>query len=88
MTDLVYEHVTTNNILPLEQKGISRKARGCKDHLLLDKSITEDAKKKHRNLSVMWIDYKKAYDSIPHSWLVEALKLYKINKHVIISPCI
>ena len=82
-TDLIYDHVITNEILPLEQKGIRRKARGCKDQLLLDKSITEDAKKRKRNLSVMWIDYKKAYDSIPHSWIIEVLKLYKINKHII-----
>ena len=44
LTDNIYEHVTTNNILPLEQKGIRRKERGCKDHLILDKIITEDAK--------------------------------------------
>ena len=47
-TDLIYDHVITNEILPLEQKGIRRKARGCKDQLLLDKSITEDAKKKEK----------------------------------------
>ena len=27
----------------------------------------------------MWIDYKKAYDSITHSWLTEILDLYKID---------
>ena len=42
----------------------------------------EDARKRKKNLSVMWIDYKKAYDSVPHSWLIEVLKLYKINKHI------
>ena len=83
LTDNIYEHVTTNDILPMEQKGIRRKSRGCKDHLLLDKTITEDAKKKKRQLSVMWIDYKKAYDSVPHSWLIEMMKLYKIDKQTI-----
>ena len=47
---------------------------------MLDQMITEDAKKKKRNLSMMWIDYKKAYDSIPHTWLVRILKLYKIDE--------
>jgi hypothetical protein len=26
-----------------------------------------------------FIDYKKAYDSVPHSWLIKILKIYKIN---------
>ena len=28
---------------------------------------------------MMWIDYAKAYDSVPHSWILEVLKLYKID---------
>ena len=26
-----------------------------------------------------WIDYKKAYDSVPHSWIVRCLDLYKVS---------
>ena len=83
LTDNIYEHVTENDILPMEQKGVRRKARGCKDHLLLDRIITEDAKKKLRDMSAMWIDYMKAYDSIPHSWLTEMMTIYKIDKNTI-----
>ena len=28
------------------------------------------------------IDYKKAYDSVPHSWILECLKLYKISPNI------
>ena len=28
---------------------------------------------------VMWIDYKKAYDRVPHSWLIECMEIYKVN---------
>ena len=28
--------------------------------------IIEDCKKKKKNLSMTWIDYRKAYDSVPH----------------------
>ena len=79
LTDKIYQHVVDSGILPPEQKGIMRKARGCKDQLMLDKIITEDAKLKKRNLSTMWIDYKKAYDSVPHEWMLECLSLYKID---------
>ena len=51
LTERIYDHVTSNKILPIEQKGVRRRARGCKDHLLVDKAITEDAlKKKSFNL--------------------------------------
>ncbi|XP_041982517.1 uncharacterized protein LOC121735681 [Aricia agestis] len=31
----------------------------------------------------MYIDYKKAFDSVPHSWLIYILKHYKINPVII-----
>ena len=26
-----------------------------------------------------WIDYKKANDMVPHSWIVNSLKMYKVS---------
>mmetsp|Transcript_36211 Transcript_36211/g.53028 ORF Transcript_36211/g.53028 Transcript_36211/m.53028 type:complete len:519 (-) Transcript_36211:412-1968(-) len=82
-TDRVYQHLVDQKILPPEQKGIKRKARGCKDHLLLDKVILERTHGNKRNLGVAWIDYQKAYGSIPHSWIVRVLKLYKVDPVII-----
>jgi hypothetical protein len=39
----------------------------------------EQARKNHRNIYTAFIDYKKAYDSVPHSWLLKIFKIYKIN---------
>ena len=30
-----------------------------------------------------WIDYKKAYDMVPQSWIINSLKVYKISHEVI-----
>ena len=30
-----------------------------------------------------WIDYKKAYDMVPQSWIINCLKIYKISHEVI-----
>ena len=30
-----------------------------------------------------WIDYKKAYDMLPQSWILHCLKMYKISHEVI-----
>ena len=32
------------------------------------------------NQCIVWIDYKKAYDSIPHTWILKCLELYKIDR--------
>lgn len=36
-------------------------------------------KSKHKNLSMAWVDYQKAYDSVPHSWLIQCLQLHGIS---------
>ena len=28
----------------------------------------------------MWIDYKRAYNSVPHKWIIKCLNLYKIDE--------
>ena len=31
------------------------------------------------NLSVAWIDYKKDYDMVPHTWILQYLKIIKVT---------
>ena len=69
--------------MPEEQRGCARNSYGCKDQLLINKTIIEDRKKKKKNLSMAWIDYRKAYDSIPHSWILKTLRMYRFNEKVI-----
>ena len=62
-----------------EQKGCIRDIMGTKDQLLINKTILEDCKRRQRNLSMAWIDYRKAFDSVPHSWINRCLELYKVD---------
>ena len=48
-----------------------KKCSGVKDQLLINKAILKDCKKRHTNLAMAWIDYRKAYDMLPHSWIGE-----------------
>ena len=34
-------------------------------------------------LSTTWTDYKKAFDSVPHSWMIKCMQIYKINPQII-----
>ena len=35
------------------------------------------------NLCMEWVDFKKAYDTVPHSWIVESLKKFGIAENLI-----
>ena len=37
------------------------------------------ARHKYRNLRMSWIDYRKAYNSVPHSWLMECFSPYSVH---------
>ena len=75
-------HLEQTQSWPWEQKGCMRKSKGTKDHLLVDKLVMFLTKRNRRNLRMIWIDYRKAYDSMPHTWILEVLKLYKIADNV------
>ena len=62
-----------NNIITPEQAGGKQGVWGTTEQLLINKTIVNDAKQKRRNLITVWLDYKKAFDSIPHTWLIKAL---------------
>ena len=83
ITDRTYKFLETNSIFPLEQKGCKRSSYGCKDQLLVNKMILEICQKRKRNLSTAWIDYKKAFDSVPHTWIIESLQTYKVSPVIV-----
>ena len=74
----IYNYLERKKILPEEQKGCKRGSRGTKDQLSIDKTVLKDYKKRHTNLFMAWIDYRKAYDLVPHSWVNECMKMFGI----------
>ena len=80
IAEVMYEYL--EEILPEKQKGRRRRSRGTKDQLLIDKAILKDCKRRHTNLARAWIDYRKAYDMVPHSWIVECLEMFGIAANV------
>ena len=56
---------------------------GCLEQLLINKNILEEVIKNRCNLTTIWLDYQKAFDSVPHAWLIEALKLAKLPDIII-----
>ena len=62
-------------MLPSEQKGCRKETRGTKDQILIDRMVLKNCKRRHTNLAMAYVDYKKAYDMIPHSWILKSLQL-------------
>jgi hypothetical protein len=62
---------------------IQRIAEGCKDQLLISKGMLQESKSRKKNLSMAWIDYQKAFDRVPHTWIIKSLELTGINNTVI-----
>ena len=83
IADEVYWHLNQQSLLPSEQKGCKKFSRGCKEQLLLDKLILKNCKRRKTALHMAYIDYKKAYDKIPHSWILESMQMCGVAPNII-----
>ena len=68
LTERTYTFLDSNDILPTEQKA---------------KLTLENCHNRHSNISTAWIDYKKAFDSVPHSWILKPLEIFKVSPIII-----
>jgi len=71
------------NLLPAEQRGRDPGTRRCKDQLMLSRVIYEDCKMRKKNLSIAWIDYQKASDSIPCGLVENSIELVGANSKIV-----
>lgn len=79
----IRRHLDTNSILAREQNGCCQSSKGSTEWLIIDSIVTKHAKQKTRNISIAWVDYRKAFDSVPHSWLLRVLEIYRVNPTII-----
>ena len=61
---------------------MQKNCRGAKDQLT-DKTILCNCRKRHTNLGMAWIDYKEAYNMVPHSWILESLELVQMSDKIL-----
>ena len=64
-------YVDKNKLLPEEQKVCrkgSKRNKNCWVILWFCKTVRRD-----KNLSMAWVDYRKASDMVPHSWIIGTL---------------
>ena len=78
----MYNFLEGEELLPEEQKGCRKKSRGTNDQLFIDKTVMEEVMQRKRNVAMAWVDYKKVYDMVPHSWIKECLNMFGIADNI------
>ena len=83
ISERLYNYLEETNTILHQQKGCRWKCRGTKDQMLIDKMVMMNSKRRKTNLSMTWLDYKKAFDMIPHSWLMKCLEIFSAEENTI-----
>ena len=50
---------------------------------MISKAIYKDCRRRKKNLSIAWIDYRKIFDSVPHSGLEMSIELVGVNSKIV-----
>ena len=82
IADAIQNHLYKYNLIPEEQKRNRRNSRGTKDQLLIDQMILRNSRRHKTNMHVAWIDYKKAFDSLPQSWIAKCLEIIEVSSNI------
>uniref|UniRef100_A0A914IA39 Reverse transcriptase domain-containing protein n=1 Tax=Globodera rostochiensis TaxID=31243 RepID=A0A914IA39_GLORO len=82
MTRWLSRHLNTNGLLPVTQRALVAGEWGCTHSQVLDRTITADARSHGRQLAIAWLDYSKAFDSVPHSYIHHILKVLNVDERL------
>lgn len=66
-------YLVETSILPKEQRALRGKVRGTADCLLTDAIVRGRTRSKSHALGTCWINFKKAFHRVPHTWLMDAV---------------
>ena len=66
VTSRMSHYIDADKIISNEQKENANNTYGTIDQLIINKIVMDNVKLKQRNISTAWIDYKRAFDTVPH----------------------
>ena len=78
----IYHSLTSRGLFPDEEKRCCKGSRGTAELLYIDQHSKWEQNQTEKR-AIGRIVYKKAYDMVPHSLIINSLKMYKISDEVI-----
>ena len=66
-----------------EHRGSKKSVAGCREKMLIDRCVCKDAAFYKCNLSMAWIDYRKASDSTSHRPIICLFKGLKVHPDIV-----
>ena len=85
IADKLYQHLENENLLLAERKGGRHFFRSTKLELLIDTVVFMNFKRKETIVNRAWLDFRKSYDMVRHSWIMETLILIGAALNVIVQ---
>ena len=82
IADQLYAYLDQEKLLPEEQKRCRKGFSGTSDLPYIDRTVFKEVKSRKENLAMAWIYYKKDYDMVPHSWIIEYLNLLGVAENI------
>ena len=77
VTSWMSDCIDANKIILKEQKGNASNTYGTINQFIINKMVMDNVNLKQLNISTVWIDYKKMFDSVLHEWIIETLKIHR-----------
>ena len=81
LRDVILEHVTKNSLLSEDQHGFS-KGKSCMSNLLITLKDVTESLDEGLGVHIIYLDYSKAFDTVPHKRLISKLEAYGITGNI------
>ncbi|XP_072015768.1 uncharacterized protein [Amphiura filiformis] len=82
LRDAILKHVNQNNLLSEDQHGFTS-GRSCMSNLLTTLEDVTDSLDEGFGVDVIYLDYSKAFDTVPHKRLLSKLRAYGISGKIL-----
>ena len=82
LRDIILKHVMENNLLSEDQHGFS-KGKSCMSNLFITLEDVTESLDEGFGVDIIYLDYSKAFDPVPHKRLISKLEAYRISGEIL-----